>query len=129
MAGQAPAQTGREVASLARANGKEGAGSSQPVKGDNGLAQIIQRARDMVRRGQVLKAREQLLAAVSQSPSETLLELGRTFDPYYLPSGVSSDGQPEPVRARSLYEEAVKLGSAAAARDLERLRRAHPAMN
>ena len=128
MAGQVAAPAGREVASLQRNNGKDG--SAPPAaKADNGLSQIIQRARDMVRRGQVLKAREQLLAAVSQSPSETLLELGRTFDPYYLSAAVNTDGQPEPARARSLYEEAIKLGSILANRDLERLRRNHPGLN
>ena len=128
MAGPSVGPDGKEIASIVRGNGKDGSG---PVvaKTEQGLAQIVQRAREMVRRGQVLKAREQLLAAVGQSPSETLLELGRTFDPHYLSGLTNADGKAEPLRALSLYEEAAKLGSTAAARDLDRLRKGQPSAN
>ena len=91
-----------------------------------GAAQTLQTARDLVRRGQIVKARELLLTAVAEQPSEVLLELGRTFDPYYLGPITSADSQAEPSRAQSLYDEAQKLGSVVAARDLERLRRNYP---
>ena len=76
-----------------------------------------------MRQGQILRAREQLLTALGAAPPEVLLELGRSFDPYYLAIPASVDGKPEPTRARTLYEEAIRHGSKTAAQDLERLNR------
>lgn len=86
----------------------------------------IQQGLDLFRRGEVLKARAVLLSAVSVAPADVLLELARTFDPYFINELSASDGKPEPQRALSLYEEAIRNGSMQARRDLERLRQDHP---
>ena len=75
-----------------------------------------------------MRAREVLLAAVSEAPADVLLELARTFDPYYLASIVGTDAQADPQRALALYEEALKNGSTSAPSDVERLRRAFPSL-
>lgn len=78
-------------------------------------------ARLLFRSGQVRKAREVLLTLPPGPKGETLLELARTYDPFYLDMVPKPDAAPDPARARTLYEEAAKLGSASAEADLKRL--------
>ena len=88
----------------------------------------IQQGRELFRRGQVLRARETFLVAVTEAPASMLLELARTFDTRYLSTLTTSDGQADPQRALSLYEEAVKHGSQEAGAEIDRLRREHPGL-
>jgi hypothetical protein len=81
----------------------------------------IEHGRALFRTGKVLSARERFLSAVADQPALVLLELARTFDPHYLEKITTADGRPEPHRARSLYEEAMRRGSKAAADDLKRI--------
>ena len=92
-------------------------------------AEKIDQGRDFFRRGQVLKARETFLVAVGEAPGEVLLELARTFDPYYLGRLSGSDAQSDPQRALSLYEEAAKHSVAISQADIDRLKRSFPALN
>lgn len=81
----------------------------------------IEHGRALFRTGKVLSARERFLSAVADHPAIVLLELARTFDPHYLEKIAAADGRPEPHRARSLYEEAMRRGSKAAADELKRI--------
>ena len=108
----APAQDG--------ATGKDKADKKTPIQ--------LQLGRDLFRRGQVLRARETLLVAISEAPADVLFELACTFDPRHINSLGASDGQVDLKRALSLYEEAVKHGSAAAPAAIERLRRENPGL-
>ena len=122
----APALTREALATPSRAfpaapqDGAPAAEKKPPVQ--------LQLGRDLFRRGQVLRARETLLVAISEAPADVLFELACTFDPHYVNSLGGSDGQVDLKRALSLYEEAVKHGSVAAPAAVERLRRENPGL-
>ena len=90
--------------------------------------QQIQQGRELFKRGQVLRARDAFLLAISSAPAEVLFELGRTFDPSQLASLRVSDGQADPQSALMFYEEAFKHGSAFAPAAIDRLRRDNPGL-
>jgi hypothetical protein len=83
---------------------------------------ILQRARNLFYRGQVLRAREVFLVLMSRARVAALLELARTYDPYYLKLATNPDDGADISRAQALYEDAKRLGAPEAAFDLERLK-------
>lgn len=73
--------------------------------------------------GEVVKARERFLAAMNGPIPEVMLAFGRSFDPYYLARLPRSNAAPDAQRAITIYEGAVRQGSADAEADLQRLRK------
>lgn len=82
----------------------------------------------MLIRGKILEARSLFEAAARTSPALALLELGRTYDPYYLGMLEGIDAGSEPRRAALLYQEAIRHGSPTAGSDLDRLRGTVPGL-
>ena len=93
-------------------------------------AKAIEEARALFQSGEVVKARERLRAATNSSGQgrhpDLLLELARTYDPNYLDRLAKKDVTAEPALAKALYEQAVSMGSSAAAFDMLLLRRTVP---
>ena len=87
----------------------------------------VEEARRLLKRGKVTEARALLESAIPAAPGAALLELGRTYDPYYLGMMASIDEASEPRRAAALYQEALLHGADAAGADLDRLRAGHGA--
>ncbi len=85
----------------------------------------VEEARRLLNRGKVTDARALLETAIGVVPAIAFLELGRTYDPYYLGMLVSIDDGSEPRRAAALYQEAILHGSETAGADLDRLRAGH----
>lgn len=88
----------------------------------------IEIARQLLAKGKVLEARTHLQAAARVSPALALLELARTYDPFYLGMLPTIDDGSEPRRAAALYQEAIVHGSPTAGTDLDRLRQMHPGL-
>lgn len=94
--------------------------------GSTGAPAELARARENFGQGQVLAAREIMLTLFGNKSAEVsnqilMLELGRTFDPWYLGQLPSPDVTAEPMRAQYYYEEAKLLGSVDATTDLQRI--------
>lgn len=73
--------------------------------------------------GDVVKARERFLAAMNGPIPEVMLVFARSYDPYYLSRLPRSNAAPDPQRAVTIYEGAVRQGSTDAEADLQRLRK------
>ena len=87
------------------------------------IALLFKRGKDLIANGDLAAARVVLHRAADLNDAEAALALGATYDPYVLRElkvyGLAAD----PVMARTWYEKAKELGSAAASRRLELLSR------
>ena len=83
--------------------------------------QTMDEARKLFRSGDVTKARVRFNMAVSAPLGLVLLELGRTFDPNYLSRLPKADAEANIAQARTLYEQASKLGATEAKQEMQRL--------
>ncbi len=86
----------------------------------------VEEGRRLLAQGRVLAARSQFESAVEIAPGPALLELGRSYDPYYLGQLTSIDDGSEPRRAAALYQDAILHGAVAAGTDLDRVRAVLP---
>jgi hypothetical protein len=104
-------------------------GTDSRPRGNIALAALgaarVEEARRLLARGKVAEARSLLESAIDVAPAVALLELARTYDPYYLGMLSSIDEGSEPYRAAALYQDAILSGSPAAGTDLDRLRARH----
>lgn len=110
------------------AQSKPESGPLEPVANadSKGAAEGLARARDNFGRGQVLAARQIMLSLFGSKSGEVsnqtlMLELGRTYDPWYLGQLPKSDVSADPMQAQYYYEEAKLLGSVDASTDLQRI--------
>ena len=71
--------------------------------------------------GDILSARLLLKRAASAGNAQAALELGMTFDPFFLAERGVVGFAPDVAQARGWYERAVELGSTEASRLHERL--------
>jgi hypothetical protein len=85
------------------------------------IAALIRRGEDFFKAGDVPSARIALRRAAQSGNAQAALALGATFDPILLAERGVIGFAPDATQARSWYERAVGLGSAAASRRLERL--------
>lgn len=94
------------------------------------MTKALEEARALFQSGEVMKARtllQTMTNATGQARNpDLLLELGRTYDPNYLDRLAKKDATPNPSLAKSLYEQAIALGSSQAAFDMLLLRRTVP---
>ena len=73
-----------------------------------------------------MAARTQFESAIEMAPGPALIELARSYDPYYLGQLATIDDGSEPRRAAALYQDAILHGAVAAGTDLDRLRAVLP---
>jgi hypothetical protein len=92
----------------------------QPVT-DAEVASLIRRGQDFLKAGDVPSARIALRRAAQSDSPQAALAFGATFDPLLLAENGVIGLVPDAAQARSWYTRAAELGSAEAARRLERL--------
>ena len=116
----APALAPKPAPEWARAPAPERAQAPPGLSADE-IAALIKRGEDFLKFGDVSSARIAFRRAAQAGNSQAALALGATYDPKLLAEhgviGFSSDAE----QARSWYARAAGLGSAEAARRLERL--------
>lgn len=118
-----PAKAAEPPIREAAAGTAAGPGTGLPaINGSGSLtSRIMEQARQRIAAGDVIRAREWLLSALNGARPEVLHELARTFDPNFLGRITQPNAVAEPVRARALYEEAIRLGAKGATDDLNSL--------
>ena len=116
-----PEQHRTDVAEAARSN--SGVSPATRLVDPAEIALLLKRGKDLIASGDLAAARVVLHRAADLNDAEAALALGATYDPYVLRElkvyGLAAD----PVMARTWYEKAKELGSAAASRRLELLSR------
>jgi len=86
-----------------------------------GSAGIVDEARRLFYSGQVMRARQALGPLASGPEHLPALELARTYDPHYLTQTRGRDAAADVIKARALYEDAIRKGSTDATVDLRRM--------
>jgi hypothetical protein len=94
---------------------------SQRQPASEELAVLLKRGKDLIATGDLAAARLVLRRAVEANDAEAALALGATYDPLVLRQLRVYGFTPDAAMARSWYEKAAELGSAAAPRRLEML--------
>jgi hypothetical protein len=94
---------------------------SQRQPNSEEVAVLLKRGKDLIATGDLAAARLVLRRAVEANDAEAALALGATYDPLVLRQLKVYGFTPDAAMARSWYEKAAELGSAAAPRRLEML--------
>ncbi len=116
----APAPVLRPDAPLLRPDAMTPSAAIQPLDAEE-VAVLLRRGKDFLASGDIASARLVLRRAANAGDPQAALSLGSSFDPFVLVELGVLGFAPEPARARAWYQRAKELGSAEAARRLERL--------
>jgi hypothetical protein len=97
---------------------------STPTLDTEEIATLLKRGQDLLQSGDLASARLLLRRAAEAGSASAALVLGTTFDPLVIGRLGVIGIEPDTARARTWYQKAVELGSAAASQQLANLERA-----
>ena len=117
----ASAEVGTPPVSTPEPPAAKAASVVKPQLGADQLDALLSRSSGFLKTGDFAAARILLRRAAESGSADAALMLGKTFDPIYLNELGAMGIQPDIAQARHWYQQAVELGSDAAAQRLANL--------